>query len=337
MPFGQGEGMTPASRPFTVAVLDDYQDAAHRFGRWETLGSAVELTVFRDHVADEAALVARLAPFDVVCCMRERTLLPAHVIDALPRLKLLVTTAFWNAAVDIEHAVAKGITVCGTESVLSGTPELTWLLILSLARRFEAERASVRAGGWQTDVGLDLKGRTLGVVGLGKIGSHVAAVANLFGMNVLAWSQNLTAERARACSATLVDKSTLLAQSDFVTVHLKLSERTRHVIGDAELRTMKPTAYLVNTSRGPLVDETALVDALRSGRVAGAGLDAFDIEPLPMRHPFRMLPNVVATPHIGYVTQAGYELFWKQIVDNIRAWIDGAPVRTLGGASGSPR
>ena len=321
--------MTQSSSRWRAAVLDDYQDAACRFGPWDKL-EGVELTVFRDHVADEAALVERLRPFDIVCVMRERTPLPARVIDALPRLKLIVTTGLWNAVVDIDHAVAKGITVCGTESAQSGTPELTWLLILALARRFEAERASMREGGWQMDVGLDLHGRTLGLIGLGQVGSRVAAVAAAFGMRVLAWSQNMTAAHATACAATRVDKATLLAQSDFVSLHLKLSERTRDIVGAAELRAMQPTAYLINTSRGPLVDEAALLAALRNGQIAGAGLDVFDVEPLPAGHPLRTLRNVIATPHIGYVTHATYKLFHAQIVDNVRAWLGGHPVRTLG-------
>jgi phosphoglycerate dehydrogenase-like enzyme len=321
--------MSKEARVLKAAVLDDYQDAARRFGRWQELRPEVELTVFRDHLHDEQALVERLRPFDIVCLMRERTAMPARVLDALPRLKLVVTTAYWNAVLDIEHAVARGITVCGTGSAQSGTPELTWLLMLALARRFEQERDSLRSGGWQTQVGTDLRRRTLGLLGLGQIGSRVAEVAQAFGMQVLAWSQNLTPERAQACGATYVDKQTLLAQSDFVSVHLKLSQRTRHIIGAAELRAMRPTAFLINTSRGPLVDEAALIEALRGRRIAGAGLDAFDVEPLAADHPFRTLPNVIATPHIGYVTEATYALFYEQIVDNIRAWLDGRPVRVL--------
>jgi phosphoglycerate dehydrogenase-like enzyme len=319
----------PSSAVLRAAVLDDYQDAARRFGRWAQTLPDVELSVFRDHLHDERALVDRLAPFDVVCLMRERTAMPARVLDALPRLRLVVTTAMWNAALDIEHANTRGITVCGTESVQSGTPELVWLLVLALARRFPQETASVRAGGWQTGVGMDLAGRTIGLVGLGQIGTRVARVANAFGMRVLAWSQNLTDERAASAGALRVPKSTLLAESDIVSLHLKLSARTRNIIGETELRAMRPGALLVNTSRGPLVDEAALVRALSQGWIAGAGLDAYDIEPLPAAHPFRTLPNVVATPHIGYVTEATYALFYEQIVENIRRWIDGSPVRVL--------
>lgn len=319
--------MNPVT-PVKVAVLDDYQDAARRYAPWQDLGAAIDLTVFRDHLHDEAAVIARLQPFQVVCMMRERTPLPPRVLDALPNLKLVITTGMWNAVLAVEHARARGITVCGTQSMQSGTPELTWLLLLALARHYDAERASVRAGGWQTGVGMDLRKRTLGLLGLGTIGTRVAKVANAFGMEVLAWSQNLTDERAAEAGARRVDKATLLAESDFVSLHLKLSERTHHVIGAAELARMKRSAYLLNTSRGPLVDEAALVAALRERTIAGAGLDVFDVEPLPAGHPFRTLSNVVVTPHIGYVTEAGYQLFFRQIVENIRAWLDGQPLRT---------
>jgi len=314
-----------------VAVLDDYQDAARRYGPWQLVEREVELEVFRDHLQDEAALVERLKPFDIVCLMRERTPFPAHVIDALPRLRLIVTTAIWNAVLDSAHASAKGITVSGTQSIQSGTPELTWLLLLALARHYDQERASLREGGWQTAVGMDLRKRTLGLLGLGTIGSRVAKVANAFGMRVLAWSHNLTPERASESGATYADKATLLAESDFISLHLRLSERTLHLIGDAELHAMKRTAYLINTSRGPLVDEAALVEALRQHTIAGAGLDVFNVEPLPSDHPFRQMSNVVSTPHIGYVTEASYRLFFQQIVQNIRAWLDGQPLRVMDG------
>lgn len=314
-----------------VAVLDDYQDAARRYGPWDQLADRIELTVFRDHLHEDHEVVERLAAFDAVVLMRERTPMTAARIDALPNLKLILSTALWNAVVDVAHARARGIMVCGTQSVQSGTPELTWLLVLALARHYDAERASVRAGGWQTGIGMDLKKRTIGLMGLGTIGTRVAQVANAFGMNVLAWSQNLTPERAAAAGAQCVDRDTLLAQSDFVSLHLKLSERTHHIVGAAEIARMQPTAYLINTSRGPLIDEAALIAALRARTIAGAGLDVFDIEPLPAGHPFRTLDNVVITPHIGYVTEAQYRLFWTQIVEDLRGWLDGAPVRVMGG------
>jgi len=328
--------MTPAhgrdggpARRVLAAVLDDYQQAAVRYGPWSQVESEVELHCFQDHLSDRRALIERLEPFEVVCLMRERTPLDAALIDALPNLKLIVTTAMWNASLDVAHAVRRGIVVSGTQSIQSGTPELTWLLVLALARRFEAETASVRSGGWQTSVGVDLRKRTIGLLGLGTIGVRVAKVADAFGMRVLAWSQNLTRERAAEAGAEYVDRDTLLRDSDFVSLHLRLSARTRHLIGARELALMKPQAFLVNTSRGPLVDERALIDALVAGRIAGAGLDVFDVEPLPPDHPLRRLPNVVALPHVGYVTEAGYRLFFTQIVEAIRAWLDGHPIRRL--------
>jgi phosphoglycerate dehydrogenase-like enzyme len=319
-----------AVRKKRVAILDDYQDAALRFGNWQQLEADVEVEVFREHLHDEAGLIERLRPFDVVCLMRERTPLPARVIDQLPNLRLIVTTAIWNAVLDSDHARRRGIVVSGTDSIQSGTPELTWLLILALARRFEQERESMRTGGWQTAVGMDLRKRTLGLMGLGNVGKRVARVANAFGMRVLAWSQNLTPEDAGAAGATRVDLATLLAQSDFVSLHLRLSERTHHIIDAATLRGMQRHAYLVNTSRGALVDTDALVAALRDGVIAGAALDTYDIEPLPPQHPLRTLPNVVATPHIGYVTEATYRVFFEQVVEDIRGWLDGHPLRLVG-------
>jgi len=318
--------MNPVT-PVKVAVLDDYQDAARRYAPWQDLGAAIDLTVFRDHLHDEAAVIARLQPFQVVCMMRERTPLPPRVLDALPNLKLVITTGMWNAVLAVEHARARGITVCGTQSMQSGTPELTWLLLLALARHYDAERASVRAGGWQTGVGMDLRKRTLGLLGLGTIGTRVAKVANAFGMEVLAWSQNLTDERAAEAGARRVDKATLLAESDFVSLHLKLSERTHHVIGAAELARMKRSAYLLNTSRGPLVDEAALVAALRERTIAGAGLDVFDVEPLPGDHPFWRHPNIRITPHIA--GQTNPRTAAPGVADNIRRLRAGQPLHDL--------
>lgn len=317
-------------RTLRLAVLDDYQDAAGRFGHWKLIDNEVDVDLFRDHLHDEKALIERLLPYDIVCLMRERTPFPARVIDALPNLKLIVTTGLWNAVLDSEHAVRKGITVSGTQSIQSGTPELTWLLVLALGRRLVDETASLRSGGWQTGVGMDLRKRTLGLMGLGTIGGRVAGVANAFGMRVLAWSHNLTAERATAMGATLVDKQTLLRESDFVSLHLRLSERTHHIIGAQELSAMKSSAYLINTSRGPLINEVDLIAALRRGTIAGAGLDVFEIEPLPADHAFRQLPNVLATPHVGYVTEAAYSQFFLQMVEDVRAWLEGTPIRLMG-------
>jgi D-3-phosphoglycerate dehydrogenase len=262
--------------------------------------------------------------------MRERTLFPKAVIDGLPDLKLLVTSGARNAAIDLVAAKERNVVVSGTESRGSPTAELTWGLILELARKIGFENARLKAGAWwQSTIGLDLGGRTLGVIGLGKLGSKVAEIGRAFGMNVIAWSQNLTEDKARAAGATLVGKDDLFRQSDFITVHLQLSPRTRGLIGAKELGLMKPSAYFVNTSRGPIVEEAALLDALRSGRIAGAGIDVYDVEPLPLDHPLRKLDNAVLTPHLGYVTEDGYRGFYEQFVENIRAWQDGKPLRVI--------
>ncbi len=312
-----------------VAVLDDYQQAARRFGGWERLDGRIALTVFHDHLDDAEALVQRLAPFDVVCLMRERTALTAGILARLPRLRLVVTTAMVNAALDIGAAQARGIIVCGTGSLHTGTPELAWLHILALARQLPAESRQLAAGGWQAAVGKDLHGSTLGILGLGRVGERVARVALAFGMRVLAWSPHLTPERAAGHGAICVDKATLFRESDFVTLSVKYRASTRHIVGAQELALMRPGAYLVNTARGPLVDEAALVDALRAGRIAGAGIDVFEQEPLPAGHPLRHLPNVLITPHIGYVTEATYTQFHGETVECVQAWLDGRPVRLL--------
>lgn len=318
----------------SVAVLDDYQSVALSYPYWAELGSDVHVVSFPDHLDDRAALVERLTPFEVVVAMRERTPLPGELLSALPSLKLIVSTGMNTSAVDFDAASKLGITVCGTGSPANATPELTWALILSLVRNLPGQDASVRAGGWQAGVGIgslgfDLEGATLGVIGLGRIGRRVAAVGRAFGMRVLAWSTNLTVERARAESVTFVSKEELLRGSDVVSLHLRLGPRSRGVLGAAELAMMRPTAFLVNTSRGPLVDEAALVDALSRGVIAGAGLDVFDTEPLPPDHPLRTLRNTVVTPHIGYVSQNTYDLFYREVVEDIAAFLAGAPVRVL--------
>ena len=310
-----------------VAVLDDYQGVARTSADWSPLDGRAEVTVFSDHLDDADALIARLLPFDVVCVMRERTPLPAAIIDRLPRLKLICSTAARNASIDVAAAAARGIPVCNTGYTSHGAAELTWALLLAAARHVPAEVASVRSGGWQTTVGGDLHGHTLGLVGLGRIGAMIARVGLAFGMRVIAWSQNLSPERAAEAGVEAVDKATLFATADYVSVHLVLSDRSRGVVGADDLARMKPTAWLVNTSRGPLVDEAALVDALRAGRIGGAALDVFDVEPLPPAHPLRTLPNVLATPHVGFVTRDTYAVFYRDTVENIGAWLDGAPMR----------
>lgn len=312
-----------------VAVLDDYQGVALRMADWSPVLAHGEVDVFRDHVVDPDRLVERLAPYDAVVLMRERTPVPAQVIEALPNLRLIVSTGRRNPVLDVAAARARGITVCGTGGRSTPTAELTWALILGLARHLVTETGNVTSGGWQTTVGTDLAGRTLGLLGLGRIGSQVAAVGKAFGMNLLAWSAHLTEERAAECGASAVPLPTLLAEADVVTVHLVLSDRTRGLLGERELGLMKPTALLVNTSRGPILDSAALAAALRDGRLGGAGLDVYDEEPLPADDPLLHAPRTLLTPHIGYVTEGGYRTFYGDAVEDIVAFLDGTPVREL--------
>jgi len=325
-------GEMPMGSPQTVriAVLDDYQDAALKMADWSVLPKGAEVTVFRDHLSDLAALAERLRPFDIICPMRERTPFGRDLIEQLPNLRLLATTGSWNAAIDLKAAEEHGVTVCGTSGAAHSTPELTWAVIMALARNLQAEVNSVRSGGWQVGLGHDLHGRTIGILGLGNIGGKIAEIARVFRMEVIAWSQNLTAEKAEAYGARLVSKEDLLRQSDIVTIHQVLSGRTRDMIGARELALMKPTAFLVNTSRGPIVNEPALIGALQRGVIAGAALDAFEEEPLPPGHPFRTLPNVLATPHIGYVSGDMYRMFFGQTVENIAAFLSGSATRVIG-------
>jgi phosphoglycerate dehydrogenase-like enzyme len=312
-----------------VAILDDYQGVARRMADWGRLPAGTEVVVFPDHLADPGAVAARLAEFDIVMAMRERTPFPRALLERLPRLRLLVTSGMRNAAIDLAAAAERGILVCGTGGLPYPTAELTWALVLSLFRRVPAEDRATRAGHWQQTVGLGLNGKTLGVLGLGTLGSRVARVGRAFEMDVIAWSQNLTAQRAAEVGATLVGRDELLGRADLVTIHLVLGDRTRGLIGARELGLMKPSAYLVNTSRGPIVDEGALVRALRDGTIAGAGLDVFDEEPLPLDHPLRRLPNTVITPHLGYVTEETYRIFFGQALEDVEAFLRGAPVRVL--------
>jgi phosphoglycerate dehydrogenase-like enzyme len=305
-----------------IAVLDDYQNVALESADWSVLRDRADISVFRNHLVEPEALIERLLPFDVVCVMRERTPLLRNVIERLPNLKLIASTGPVNASIDIVAAGDHGIAVVHTEYTSDPTIELTWALILTSARNIVTESNSVRSGGWQQTVGIDLRGKTLGVLGLGRIGSQVARVGNAFGMHLVAWSQNLTSEAAKAAGATLVSKDQLFEQADILTIHLVLSGRTRGLVGAAELGRMKPTALLINASRGPIVDEQALIGALKNSQIAGAAVDVFDVEPLPPAHPFRTLDNVLATPHIGYVSRGLYETFYEDTVSNIRMWLD---------------
>jgi len=305
-----------------IAVLDDYQGVALEMADWSKVTSRAQVEVFNDHLADAEVVAKRLYPFDIVCVMRERTPLGAALIERLPNLKLIASTGPRNASIDLKAAAARGIEVVHTGYFGSPTVELTWALILASARHIAAEAAAVRSGGWQQSIGDDLSGKTLGVIGLGNLGSKVAKIGLAFGMQVIAWSQNLTAEKAAAAGAALVSKEELLRRSDVVSLHLVLSERSRGLIGAGELSLMKPTARLVNTSRGPIVVESALIAALQAGRIAGAAIDVYDAEPLPANHPCRNIDNLLATPHIGYVSRGLYERFYRDTVSNILAWLD---------------
>jgi phosphoglycerate dehydrogenase-like enzyme len=304
-----------------IAILDDYQGVALTCADWSPLDGRANIQVFRDHVSEADAIVARLEPFDVVCVMRERTPLTREIIERLPRLRLIASTGAMNASIDLDAARERGITVAHTGYTSHGAIELTWALILAALRHIPAEAASVRSGGWQVAVGGDLNRRTLGLVGLGRIGSASARIAGAFGMDVIAWSPNLTADKAAEAGARYVSKEELFRTADIVSVHLVLGKRSRGIVGAAELALMKPDAWFVNTSRGPLVDDAALIAALREKRIAGAALDVFETEPLPADHPFRTLPNVLATGHVGFVTRETYEIFYRDTVKNILAWL----------------
>jgi phosphoglycerate dehydrogenase-like enzyme len=326
-----------------IAILDDYQNVALGYADWKGLPGSPEITVFTDHIARHELLAATLRPFDAIVAMRERTAFPASLLALLPDLKLLVTTGMGNTAIDMDAARERAITVCGTNGVTEATAELTWGLILALVRHIPEEDRRMREsagaggaamsvrGGWQRTIGMDLHGRRLGVAGLGRQGRQVATYGQAFGMEVLAWSQNLDPDQAREAGAEPVSKEQLFARSDVVSVHYKLSPRSTGLIGAAEFALMKPTAYLVNTSRGPIVDHDALVAALRGGQIAGAALDVYDTEPLPLGDPLRSVPNTVLTPHIGYVTDDTYQVFYCDAVADIAAYIEGHPVRVLNG------
>ncbi|EFF92290.1 MULTISPECIES: D-2-hydroxyacid dehydrogenase family protein [Streptomyces] len=313
------------------AVLDDFQNAATTFADWSPLSDRVEVVTYDEHFTTEDALAAAIADADIVVTLRERVPFPASLLDRLPRLKLLIASGMRNSVIDYAAARANGVTVCGTES--AGTPpvELTWALLLGLARGIVQENNALRAGGpWQSTVGADLHGRRLGVLGLGRIGSRMAKVGLAFGMEVTAWSHNLTKDRTDEAGVTLAPtKEDLLATSDFVSIHLALGDRTRGLIGAAELALLQPTAYLINTSRAAIVDQDALLTALREGRIAGAGIDVFDTEPLPADHPMRTAPRLLATPHLGYVSRANYERYYGQAVEAITAYLTGTPTRVL--------
>jgi phosphoglycerate dehydrogenase-like enzyme len=313
-----------------LAILDDYQDVAHGFADWAALeAEGVRVVTYREPFASPEALVAALADVTMVVAMRERTAFPREVLEKLPGLQLLVTTGMANASIDVAAAVEQGITVCGTPGSPTAAPELTWALLLAIARNLTAEENSLRAGTWQTSVGFELAGKTLGVVGLGKIGRRIAAYGQAFGMEVLAWSQNLTAETAKEAGARLVSKDELFRQSDVATLHLRLSARSENIVGERELRLLGPEGVLVNTARGPLVNQDALLKALSEGWIRGAALDVFDQEPLQAGHPLLTAPNTVLSPHLGYVTRESYRQFYGGAFEDVTAWLAGEPVRTI--------
>ncbi|MET9609742.1 D-2-hydroxyacid dehydrogenase family protein [Streptomyces sp. NPDC006512] len=322
-----------ATGPLRCAVLDDYQGAATTLADWSPVTArGVEVLTFADHLDDEDELAARLAGFDIVVTLRERVAFPAGLLDRLPRLKLLVASGMRNSVIDYGAAARAGVTVCGTASSSTPPVELTWALLLGLARGIAAESAALRSGEgpWQRTIGADLHGRRLGLLGLGKIGSRVARIGLAFGMEVSAWSAHLTKERADEVGVDLAGSlAELLAEADFVSVHLALGDRTRGLVGAPELALMRRHAYLVNTSRSAIVDQDALLDALRAQRIAGAALDVFDTEPLPAGHPLRTAPNLLATPHLGYVTRANYATYYGEAVEDVLAFLDGSPVRVL--------
>jgi phosphoglycerate dehydrogenase-like enzyme len=313
-----------------AAILDDYQNVAMTFADWSPIAKDVELKVFNKPFASQDEAIKALQGFAIIVGMRERTPVPRKVVEALPDLKLLITTGARNNAFDVKACAERGVTVCGTGATGSPTTGVAFGLMLELTRRIGFENARLKAGApWQVTIGRDLEGLTLGILGLGKLGQRSAAVGRAFGMKVIAWSQNLTEEKAKAAGADYVSKDDLFRNSDFVTIHNVLSDRSRGMVGAKELGLMKKSSYLINTSRGPIVDEKALTAALQNKTIAGAGLDVFDVEPLPLDHPFRKMDNVVITPHLGYVSEQNYRKYFPDIVEDIRAWLDGKPVRVI--------
>lgn len=312
-----------------IAVIDDWQDVARDVVDWSVLEAVGEVTFVHDYPADNQTLAERLGAYQVICVMRERTRFDEDLLKRLPQLRLLVTGGMRNAALDMQAAAKLGIKVCGSDSYKHAAPELTWALIMAATRNLLNEANALRNGQWQQGLGGDLHGKTLGILGLGSIGQRVAQFGQVFGMRVIAWSENLTAERAEQCGVTYVSKQQLFEQADVLSVHLVLSERSRGLVDEQALGWMKPTALLVNTARGPIVDEAALIKALQKQHIAGAALDVFDAEPLPALHPFRTLDNVLATPHVGYVSQQNYAQFFEQMIEDVQAWAAGEPIRLL--------
>ena len=316
--------------PLRCAILDDYQNVALSFADWSKVAGDIDIKVFNEHLGSADHVIAALRGFPIICAMRERTAFPRAVIDALPELKLLIATGMRNASIDLEAAKARGIVVCGTPAFGNATAAIATGLMLELARRIGYENIRLKSGAaWQSTIGLDLEGLTLALLGLGKLGTRMAEIGRAFKMQVIAWSQNLTPEKCQEVGAEYVSSEELFRRADFLSIHVQLSPRTRGLIGASQIALIKKSAYLINTSRGPIVDEGALLAALRDKRIAGAGLDVFDIEPLPLDHPLRKLDNVVLTPHLGYVASQNYRAYFGGMVEDIRAFLDGKPVRVL--------
>lgn len=312
-----------------LAILDDYENVALKLADWDSLGPEIEIDVYHDHLAKQEPLVQRLLPYDILVIMRERTPFPGSFVRQLPNLKLLVTTGGKNRAVDLDACSKKGIVVCCTEASKTAPAELTWALILSTLRRIPQQDRATREGQWGSGIGSGLAGKTLGVLGLGKQGTQVAHVGLAFNMKVIAWSQNLTPEKAAAAGVLRVEKDELFSTADVLSVHVILSDRTRGLIGARELGLMKPSAFIINTSRGPIIEEKALIDALQQNRIAGAGLDVYETEPLPADHPLLSLSNTVITPHIGYITTEGFGIYFSHAKEDVDAWLAGKPIRVL--------
>jgi len=312
-----------------IAVLDDYQNVAFESANWGEVAGKASVIMFNDHIHDSDSLVERLKDFEIICAMRERTPFSKEIVHRLPKLQLLITTGMRNASIDVKAANDQGVTVCGTDGLPYPTAELAWGLILDLARNISRENEAVKNGEWQTTLSVGLKGKTLGLIGLGNLGGQVANYGNAFGMNVIACSQNLTKEKAKEKNAKYVPLETLMAESDFISIHTVLSPRTKDLIDSSKLKLMKKTSFLINTSRGPIVDESALVNALEKDLIAGAGLDVFGLEPLPPEHPLITLENTIITPHVGYVTKETYKIFYEQTVECITEFIQGNPIRVI--------
>jgi phosphoglycerate dehydrogenase-like enzyme len=316
--------------PLRCAILDDYQNVALTLADWSTVKGGVDIEVFNAHLGGADKVIATLRGFAIICAMRERTAFPRPVIEALPDLKLLITTGMRNASIDLQAAKTRGVVVCGTPAFGNATAVIATGLMLELARHIGYENARLKAeAAWQTTIGLDLEGLTLALLGLGRLGTRMAAIGHAFKMKVIAWSQNLTPLRCAEADVEYVSRDELFRRADFLSIHVQLSPRTRGLIGANELGLMKKNAYLINTSRGPIVEEAALIAALREKYIAGAGLDVFDVEPLPATHPLRKLDNVVLTPHLGYVTEQNYRAYFAGMVDDIRAFLDGKPINVL--------